>query len=118
MLKNKKYIIYIFLFFLIGFSANYFIDKRNEKLMSKGTIKTYAIYDKNIVFARSGPRSYFNYYVDKQKLSLTQYGKFNFLEKGDTVLIEYSIEGPSAARVIDFKYMQKFKEDRNKSEGN
>lgn len=118
MLRIKNYILYIGLFFLIGFSVNYFIDKRNERLMSKDTIKTYATYDKHIVFARSGPRSYFYFYVDSQKFSLTQYGRFDFLQKGDTVLIEYSKEDPSVARVIDFKYMQKFKEDKDKTENN
>ena len=40
---------------------------------------------------------------------MIQGGCGDFLKKGDTVLIKYSIEDPSVAEVIDFCYMKKHK---------
>jgi hypothetical protein len=110
MKKNKKYLLYIVVFFTIGFILNYFLDKRYDNLISKNTKKTIAIYDGYEVGYNSGPVSYFYFRSKNNNMELLDlYGKYNFLQKGDTVLIIYSKEDPSVGKVIDFCYMKKHK---------
>lgn len=77
--------------------------------MSKNTKKSIAFFDGYTVFRNVGPQSFFNFYVQRTKYKIEKHGRFNFLQKGDTVLIEYSIEDPSVGKVIDFCYMKKHK---------
>lgn len=106
---NKKYIVYVFLFFSIGFGVNYIIDKRYERLMSKNTKQALAIYDDLIIMRNRGPVSFFIFKEKTDNILIDINGEYNFLQKGDTVLIKYSIEDPTVAEVIDFCYMKKHK---------
>lgn len=108
-MKNKKLIITITILVILGLIVNYYLDKRNERLMSKNTDTTIGVYDGFIVVRNTGPKSYFYYFIKDKKMLTSEPGKFNFLQKGDTVLIKYSIEDPSVAEVIDYCYMQKHK---------
>ena len=109
MLKRKTEIISIIIFFILAFILNYFVQKRNHELISRNTLETYAFYDSYTVVKNTGPISYFNFQVKGQKILFYELGKYDFLKKGDTVLIKYSAEDPNIAEVIDFCYMQKYK---------
>jgi hypothetical protein len=77
--------------------------------MSKNTKQTIAIYDSYTTVRITGPISYFYFEHNHRKILLEELGKYDFLKKGDTVLIKYSLEDPSIAEVIDFCYMKKHK---------
>lgn len=106
-IRNK-----IILLLLLLICAIYFDYVKNNRLkrLSNYTYKTIAIFDSFIIIHNSGPVSYFYFKSKKdKKLLLEVYKKCDFLQKGDTVLIEYSIENPSVGKVIDFCYMKKHK---------
>lgn len=108
---NKKYIVYVFLFFSIGFSIRYLLDLRYEKLMSD-TKETVAIFKGTFISRNSGVNSIYSFSdkLGKSKLNVIfVYGSYDFLQKGDTVLIKYSKKDPSLAEIIDPCYMQKHK---------
>lgn len=72
--------------------------------------KTLAIYDSYTVVRNTGPISYFYFKIKKdEKILLEEIGRYDFLQKEDTVLIKYSLEDPSIGEVIDPCYMQKHK---------
>ena len=111
-MTNINKIVLFILFVGISIIIGFYTKSKKERMLSLATLKTVAIYKETIVHYNTGPTSYFLYKANNVGYILNQYGKFDFLQKGDTVLIEYSKEDPSVARVIDFKYMQKFKEDK------
>lgn len=47
--------------------------------------------------------------VENNKKITSELGKFDFLQKGDTVLIKYSNSDPSVVEIIDPCYMKKYK---------
>jgi hypothetical protein len=96
----------------VGIPYNFYNDKKWEEMMAGPTSKTYAKYSSYTVFARGGPQSYFIFYVSKVKYEFSVSGRYNFLTKGDTVLIKYAISDPNYAKVIDFHYKNRKKENK------
>lgn len=92
---------------LISLIRNYY----NERALEGETGKCIAI----LIDIRSGEgvrqtaTGTYKYLVNGRKYEYEENRNFNDLSIGDTVLIEYSIEDPSVARVVDKYYMQKYK---------
>lgn len=107
MLKSKVFIFILFL--LVSIIIGFYNQNRREKLLKFNTKETHAIYDGFAIVKNTGPESYFYFKVNDQKILTFELGKYEFLQKGDTVLIKYSLEDPSVAEVIDFCYMRKHK---------
>lgn len=51
----------------------------------------------------------FYFFVNKERFEIKEFRNFKELTKGDTVLIEYSVEDPSVARVVDKYYMKRYR---------
>ena len=107
--KKIKYIFYISIFFCVGFGINYLLDYRQSYLLSKNTKITFAYYHKSFISVGSGKRSVFQFKLKEKKVFFIIMEKYSFLQKGDTVLIRYSVDDPDLVEVIDFCYMQKHK---------
>lgn len=56
----------------------------------------------------------FEYDLNGHNIEFSDKGNFRMLRIGDTVLIKYSIEDPSVARVIDKYYMEKYKSKKQR----
>lgn len=104
-----KYIIYISIFFCVGFGINYLLDYRQSYLLSKNTKITFAFYHKGFISVGSGKRSVFQFKLKNKKVFFIIMERYDFLQKRDTVLIKYSVEDPEIVEVIDYCYMQKYK---------
>ena len=109
MKSNKKSFIILLLVVILGLLTNFLLDKRYVKLMSKNTKQCIAKDDSYSNGRISGPISNFYNEQNNRKILLEELGKYDFLIKGDTVLIKYSLEDPRIAEVIDFCYMKKHK---------
>ncbi|WP_417265161.1 hypothetical protein [Brumimicrobium sp.] len=109
MKNNKRFIILILIFIIIGTTIGVFYENKKKKLLSTNTKVTHGYLTKRINVARSCNESYYYYYIKNNKFEIWECGLKPFLEIGDTVLIKYSLEAPSVAKVIDFKFMKKFK---------
>ena len=104
------------LLFILGVVlVRFILDKRSEKLLenSSNTLNIFAYYQGSSFVRSSGWTSGFKYELNGREYYLGTRGKINFLEKGDTVLIEYSIKDPSVAKVVDLYYMEKYKHLRD-----
>ena len=99
------------IFITIGTTIGVFYENKKKKLLSTNTKVTHGYLTKRINVARSCNESYYYYYIKiiSLKFEIWECGLKPFLEIGDTVLIKYSLEDPSVAKVIDFKFMKKFK---------
>lgn len=49
------------------------------------------------------------FYINGKEYEAGKLGKYDFLQKEDTVLIKYSVEDPSVAEIVNVFYMQKYK---------
>jgi hypothetical protein len=105
--RNKKYLIYIILFFIIGLIIRNFLDNRYKKLMTNNTIITKAVFVRSFVSKNSGSISVYSFDKNGEKEEVLISGKSSLINMGDTILIKYSREDPSLAEVIDFSYMKK-----------
>jgi glucose uptake protein GlcU len=92
--------------------ARYVKNTRQENLLENSK-QTIAIFHESNFVYRTGYISHFKYEVKGKKYHLDQPMKITTLEKGDTVLIEYSIKDPSVAKVVDLYYMEKYKHLRD-----
>jgi hypothetical protein len=108
-MKNKWTIISIILFFIIGFIFNNFQEKRNKRLLCRNFKYAVSIYEETFVSKNAGPLQVLNYSINHREYYIFIKERCTFLQKGDTVLIKYSVEDPNIAEVIDFCYMQKHK---------
>jgi len=117
-MKNRDFLIGVILLIVIGNAVGFLLDYLKEEKLNSNTNTTHGIYNREIKSAYSGSVWVFDYVVDLNEYSIIEHVLKTNLQKGDTVLIEYSKEDPSVARVIDFRYMQKFKADKNKTENN
>lgn len=82
----------------------------NEELLLKQTKQTTAVIIeiRNGSAVKSTATASYYYHVNKIKYNCEESKNFNDLDKGDTVLIKYSIREPSIARVVDKYYMRKY----------
>lgn len=112
--KQVKQFSLLFLFILGVIFVRFILDKRSEKLLedSSNTL-TFAYYQGSSFVRSSSWASGFKYELNGREYYLRTRGKINFLEKGDTVLIEYSIKDPSVAKVVDLYYVEKYKHLRD-----
>lgn len=85
------------------------MKNRRQYLLSENTKNSTAIFDGCIVMKNRGSVSFFVFENVNEKIVLDINGSYTFLQKGDTVLIKYSIKDPNVAEVIDFCYMKKHK---------
>ena len=108
-MKNRNKVIIFISFVTISVLIGNYRKSKIISLLSENTSETHAIYDKYIVVYNTGPISYFSYSIDGKKYDSNQYGKFIYLEKGDTILIKYSNSDPFVAEIIDPCYMNKHK---------
>src|SRR5690554_1145320 len=109
MKNNKRFIILILFFITIGTTIGVFYEYKKKKLLSTNIKVTHGYLIKRINVDSYYNESYYYYYIKNNKFEIWECGLKPFLEIGDTVLIKYSLEDPSVAKVIDFKFMKKFK---------
>lgn len=99
--------------FIVGVVITRYVKNiRQDNLLEDSKQTTAIFYESNFVY-RTGYISHFKYKVNGKKYELNQPMKITSLEKGDTVLIEYSIKDPSVAKVVDLYYMEKYKHLRD-----
>jgi hypothetical protein len=108
MLKNK-WILYFFGFVIISILVGNLNKDRKKKLLSKNTQIVKGIFTRSFTQINTGIFSIFKSQINHQEIYLEIYDYRDFLFRGDTVLIKYSLEDPTVAEVIDFCYMQKHK---------
>lgn len=107
MLKKKNRWIYAF-FILIILIGNYNINRR-EKLLSSNTKIVTGIFQRSYTQINTGLILVFKSKIKNKVIYFEIYENLEFIKKGDTVLIKYSVEDPNIAEVLDFCYMQKYK---------
>jgi hypothetical protein len=107
--KKIKFSIIFLLFAVLLALYSFFSDLRKEKLLenSKNTFGIIKVIDKGSV--RGTPFCKFEYKVEKEFFNSKEYGEFSNLSLNDTVLIKYSVDDPSVARVVDKYYMKKYR---------
>jgi hypothetical protein len=109
-MNRKHFILYsiIILLFVAGIFNEYFSKKRKDKLFSEATkLIEVVLYEVNIQYS-GGFTIWFKYTVNNKEYEQQwARGAYTFLEKGDTILIEYSVEDPIVIEVVDPCYMQK-----------
>lgn len=93
-------------FFLIGIPIRLILNEKYNYIMSD-TRKGKVVFEERFISKNSGLCSVYTYSNNKKIMIYGGCG--DFLKKGDTVLVKYSIEDPSVAEVIDFCYMKKHK---------
>jgi hypothetical protein len=108
MFKNKPLFSFI-LFVMISITVGEFFKNRSKKLLSTNTNTSIAKFQNVVKMVNRGSVSYFEFEHSNEKIIVDVNGLYPFLNKGDTVLIKYSLEDPSIAEIIDFCYMQKHK---------
>lgn len=115
-MKRKQVYLFVVLvaIFIAGLAYRFFESKHEEELLRK-TNTTTAI----LILIRDG-KSVKDSATGKYRYSIhgTQYEyeenrNFNDLKVGDTILIKYSVEDPSVARVVDKYYMKKYHHLKN-----
>jgi hypothetical protein len=109
-MKKKEFIIGIILLIVIGNVVGFLMDYAKEERLKSDTGVTFGVYDREIKSAYSGSVWVFNYELNQINYSIKEHNLTSNLKQGDTVLIEYSLEDLSVARVIDYKYMEKYKD--------
>lgn len=103
--RNFNWILAIVLFCIFMF--NIFYQNHKEELLANSKIVT----GKLISEEHSSQKfinGRFTYFVNEKKYCLRYTGDFSYMNIGDSVLIEYAIEDPSLARVVDRYYMKKY----------
>ena len=108
--KKKNVVGAVLIFILLGVFILFRDIDRNEKnkLLEKSEETIAIILKKGGGSVNSPYNGKFKYFIDGQKYEFTQSGNFEFMNLGDTVLIEYAIEDHSVARVKDKFYMKKY----------
>lgn len=110
--KQVKQVGLLALFIVGVVIARYVKNTRQENLLEDSQ-QTIAIFYSSSYVRSTGYMSHFEYVAKGKKYNLRQPMKITSLEKGDTVLIEYSIKDPSVAKVVDLYYMEKYKHLRD-----
>jgi hypothetical protein len=110
-LQDKKhFIILIIVFIIIGNSVFYLFDKFKErKLNNEKSLIAKGVVDRRIKSGSGGKVIVVFYKVKNQSYSIIENDIYDFIEKGDTVLVKYSDDDPSISKVLNFCYMQKYK---------
>ena len=109
-MQNKKFIVSIIIFVIIGNSIFYLLDLVNQKKLQKEKSSICKGFVDRKIKSGSGGKViviYFN--VKNYSYSIIESDNNDFIQKGDTVLVKYLVGDPSIAKVIDFCYMQKHK---------
>ena len=108
-MKNKDFIIKVVIVIIIGNLVGFLIEFYKKNKLNGYSKNVTGIYTNLIYSAYSKKMYVYKYYVNSKQLKLISPNGNDQLEKGDTVLIKYSIEDPNVGKVIDFCYMQKHK---------
>lgn len=92
-----------------------FFESRHEDELLKKSDETTAILTlirdgKSVRDSASGK---YKYIVKGKSYVYEENRNFNDLQIGDTILIEYAIEDPSVAKVVDKYYMKKYQRLKN-----
>ena len=103
--ENNKLAYILIVIFLLLIIWNYYreVHDNSELKFSKKT-KAVLIQIKNGKSVRSTPSGTYEYIVNGKKYQCEENTSFYGLYIGDTILIEYSINDPSIAIVIDKHY--------------
>lgn len=110
----RKYwvaVICVIIFFALLF--NLLNEHRKERLLQKSN-SVIGLLQKEDHSSLKFNDGIFIFFVKNKKYIIRHKGDFSHLKKGVTVLIEYAIEDPSVARVVDKYYMQKYKHLKEK----
>lgn len=90
-----------------------FQNTREDRLLEETKqIKT-ILTEINKSAVRSPATGKYRYSVNGTDYEYEENRNFNDLKVGDTILIEYSVEDPSVARVVDKYYMKKYHHLKN-----
>ena len=108
MVQNKKILSLIIIIIISVIIGSFIRDRRNNLLQDK-TKTTKGIFKKFTDMAKVCDESDFEYQINGEKFELTVCGEFSFLQKGDTVLIKYSLKDPSVSELMDVYYMNKYR---------
>jgi len=103
--RKDAFILISILIFIL--SIQYYFEHRNNELL-KNSKTTFGIITKIYEGNPKSPKhADFEYYVNSKKYEFNQTGNYDAFKIGDTVLLEYSIQDHSVARVINKYYMRK-----------
>lgn len=113
---NRKNLVVIL---LIGFAVllslyNLILTKKKDEKLEIGNEVYGIIISIDSAPVHGSPSSKIEYKVENVKYILVEDGNFFSMDVGDTVLVKYSIEDHSVARVTDKYYMKKYKDLKNK----
>jgi hypothetical protein len=108
-MSKNKYIIVFIGFIIFSFLIGNYNKKRKKNLLSSKTEIVKGVFQRSYTQINTGVYSIFKSKINNQEKYFEIYDFSDFLKKGDTVLIKYSIEDPSIAEVADFCYMKKHK---------
>lgn len=100
-MNNKKRLILFLSFVAVSIAIGTYLKTRQKTLLEGNTSTTHAVFYRTIVMVNTGPVSYFNYKIGTTEYHSDVKGRFSTLKKGDSVLIEYSVEDPNVFEVID-----------------
>ena len=112
MQENKKSILWFIgfcLFLTIGLYFSVKNKNRRAELLKGKTNQTTGIIIDKFVAANSGNVVVIRFEVNSDVNEIWYNKKYEYLEKGDTILIKYSVEDPTVIEVVDPCYMQKHK---------
>jgi hypothetical protein len=113
-MSKTKHIFWSFLGALLFVSILFGIIRYNKReTLLKNSNSTFGILVRQYSKGKN-PNAVFTYKVKDKIYEFNQIGNYTNFKKGDTVLIEYAIEDPSVARVVDKYYMQKYKHLKEK----
>ncbi|MCC6700891.1 MAG: hypothetical protein IT221_05165 [Fluviicola sp.] len=101
----------LFIFFVLLYSM--LKENSREKLFQKSNT-TFAVLIEEYHESERFRNGRFYFFVNKRRFEIKEFRNFKELSKGDTVLIEYAVEDPSVARVVDKYYMKKYKHLKNR----
>jgi hypothetical protein len=117
MTKERKINILVILgIFSIALAVKLYNDKKSNELLQGETLITFGIFTSYTNVYKSGRVGFFDYKVNRKDYDLRVAKNLDFMEKGDTILIRYSLTHPSISEVEDLYYMEKYKHLRDSEE--
>lgn len=108
LMLRKNWVYFLILFTIGSIVYGIYNDNRRKQLFKNSLIVKGILLEEIHESVRTAHGKFY-FFVNHKKVKLKEYSYFSHLKKGDTVLIEYAVEDPTVARVIDKYYMKKYK---------
>ncbi len=91
----------------LGLMLNFINENRKQKLLQNSNTTIGLLIEE--YSKGKNPKGTFQFELKGKKYVIDHIGDFSYMKKGDSVLLQYSIEDPTVARVKDRYYMKKYK---------